>query len=167
MEESGLMKAIEEFAMEVFKKSTVVHEFYVHKNNLKICFGLKLKKMFSAIITVKSREKVTTVTFNLNGYKYRLYLATGRILTAIRVTMLYIKGKITKDGKLLRRLNAITLNKKEYKKMKLNKKKMLKTMNAEADKIRKGNKKAHNGPLVIKLGYRGECQKFDEVAAQF
>ena len=154
------MNVIEDLVMDLFRKSTIVHEFYVHKNDMKLCFGIKLKKVFSAIITVKSREKVTTVTFNLNGYKYKLYLATGKLLTAIRVTLLYIKGKVTKDGKLLRSINAITLNHKEYKQMKLNKKKLLKAMEEESDKKRK---KA--GPLVIKLGYRGESEKFEEAAA--
>lgn len=158
--EVGIMNVIEDLVMDLFRKSTVVHEFYVHKNDMKLCFGIKLKKVFSAIITVKSREKVTTVIFNLNGYKYKLYLATGKLLTAIRVTLLYIKGKVTKDGKLLRSINAITLNRKEYKQMKLNKKKLMKAMEEESDKKRK---KA--GPLVIKLGYRGESEKFEEAAA--
>lgn len=154
------MNVIEDLVMDLFRKSTIVHEFYVHKNDMKLCFGIKLKKVFSAIITVKSREKVTTVTFNLNGYKYKLYLATGKLLTAIRVTLLYIKGKVTKDGKLLRSINAITLNRKEYKQMKLNKKKLMKAMEEESEKKRKTA-----GPLVIKLGYRGESEKFEEAAA--
>lgn len=158
--EVGIMNVIEDLVMDLFRKSTIVHEFYVHKNDMKLCFGIKLKKVFSAIITVKSREKVTTVTFNLNGYKYKLYLATGKLLTAIRVTLLYIKGKVTKDGKLLRSINAITLNRKEYKQMKLNKKKLMKAMEEESDKKRKTA-----GPLVIKLGYRGESEKFEEAAA--
>lgn len=158
--EVGIMNVIEDLVMDLFRKSTIVHEFYVHKNDMKLCFGIKLKKVFSAIITVKSREKVTTVTFNLNGYKYKLYLATGKLLTAIRVTLLYIKGKVTKDGKLLRSINAITLNRKEYKQMKLNKKKLMKAMEEESEKKRKTA-----GPLVIKLGYRGESEKFEEAAA--
>lgn len=160
--EVGIMNLIEDMVLDLFRKSTIVHEFYVHKNDMKLCFGIKLKKVFSAIVTVKSREKVTTVTFNLNGYKYKLYLATGKILTAIRVTLLYIKGRITKDGKLLRELNAVTLNRKEYKQMKLNKKKLLHAMEEESNKKKK-SKVA--GPLVIKLGYRGESEKFEEAAA--
>ena len=164
----GIMAAITEMAMKVFRKSTFIHEFYVHKNNLKVCFGIKIKHLFSAIVTVKSQEKVTIITFNLNGYKYRLYLATGRILTAIRVSLLYIKGKVTKDAKLLRDLNAITLKKREYKQMKLNKKKILKAIEAKTELNKKAKKPKDDnglatGPLVIKFGHVGEDPKFDKI----
>ena len=171
MEKSvGIMAVVEDIAIKLFKKTTVVHELYVHKNNLKVCFGIKIKHLFSAIITVKSQEKVTIVTFNLNGYKYKLYLATGKMLTAIRTTLLYIKGKVTKDAKIMRQLNAVTLKRKEYKKMKLNKKRILKAMKKQADEAEKKRKpateeKVATGPLVIKFGHVGENSKFDDTAA--
>lgn len=163
----GIISAITDMAIKMFKKSTFVHEFYVHKNNLKICFGIKIKHLFSAIVTVKSQEKVTVITFNLNGYKYKLYLATGRILTAIRVSLLYIKGRVTKDAKLLRELNAVTLKKREYKEMKLNKKKIMRAIKAKAEINKKAKIKDDNGldagPLVIKFGRVGEDPKFDKI----
>ena len=163
----GIISAITDMAIKMFKKSTFVHEFYVHKNNLKICFGIKIKHLFSAIVTVKSQEKVTIITFNLNGYKYKLYLATGRILTAIRVSLLYIKGRVTKDAKLLRELNAVTLKKREYKEMKLNKKKIMRAIKAKAEINKKAKIKDDNGldagPLVIKFGRVGEDPKFDKI----
>jgi len=163
----GIISAITDMAIKMFKKSTFVHEFYVHKNNLKICFGIKIKRLFSAIVTVKSQEKVTVITFNLNGYKYKLYLATGRILTAIRVSLLYIKGRVTKDAKLLRELNAVTLKKREYKEMKLNKKKIMRAIKAKAEINKKAKIKDDNGldagPLVIKFGRVGEDPKFDKI----
>jgi len=170
-ERSGIMEAITGIAVKLFSKTTLVHELYVHKNNLKVCFGVKVKKLFSAIVTVKSQEKVTIVTLNLNGYKYRVYLATGKILTAIRMTLLYIKGKLTKDARLLRKLNAITINKKEYKQMKLNKKKIVKAIKDKAKSVKnkpdtkKEPAKPVVGPLIIKLGYEGESPKFDEAKA--
>ena len=170
MEKSAsIMAVVEEIAMKLFKKTTLVHEFYVHKNNLKICFGVKIKKLFSAIVTIKSREKVTIVTFNLNGYKYRLYLATGKMLTAIRTTLLYIKGKVTKDAKIMRQLNAVTLKRKEYKQMKLNKKRIIKAMEKQVDakekKRQPAEEKVASGPLVIKFGWTGESPKFDDAAS--
>lgn len=163
----GIISAITDMAIKMFKKSTFVHEFYVHKNNLKICFGIKIKRLFSAIVTVKSQEKVTVITFNLNGYKYKLYLATGRILTAIRVSLLYIKGRVTKDAGLLRELNAVTLKKREYKEMKLNKKKIMRAIKAKAEINKKAKNKDDNGldagPLVIKFGRVGEDPKFDKI----
>lgn len=163
---TGIMSVIGDIAQKIFRKSTFVHEFYAHKNNLHICFGIKIKNLFSAIVTVKSREKITTIVFNLNGYKYKLYLATGRIMTAIRVSLLYIKGKLTKDAKLLRKLNAVTLNKKEYKRLKLNKKKIMKAMDTKIKLNKKPVAKDElaTGPLVIKFGHKGEDPRFDEMA---
>lgn len=162
----SIMSIIGDLATKIFKKSTFVHEFYVHKNRLKMCFGIKIKHLFSAIISVKSREKVTILTFNLNGYKYRLYLATGKVLTAIRVALLYIKGRLTKDTRLMRDLHAVTLSKKEYRKLKLNKKKALKAVETRAEVAKtKKEKDEASGPLVIKFGYTGESPKFDDAVA--
>lgn len=161
---STFMEMVTELAVNLFKKTTFVHEFYVHKNRLKACFGIKIKKLFSAIVTVKSKEKVTIVTFNVNGCKYRLYLATGKLLTAIRVTLLYIKARVTKDTKLMKRINAVTLNHKEYKAMQLNKKQIVKSIEKRADANEAKGKKP-DGPLVIKLGRTGPSPKFDKAAA--
>lgn len=165
-ETGGIFSVISDIALKVFKKTTFIHEFYTHKNNMHICFGIKIKNLFSAIVKVKSREKITIITFNLNGYKYKLYLATGKILTAVRMTMLYIKGKLTKDAKLLRKLNAVTLNKKEYKRMKLNKKKIINAMDTKIKMHKKPvpDDELATGPLVIKFGRTGEDPRFDEMA---
>ena len=161
---SAFMDVVTDMAVSLFKKTTWVHEFYVHKNRLKACFGIKIKKLFSAIVSIKSREKVTIVTFNVNGSKYRLYLATGKIMTAIRVTLLYIKARITKDSKLMKDIHAVTLKHSEYKAMKLNKKKIVRAIEDRAEQRRSKGKK-DDGPLVIKLGHTGPSGKFDKAAA--
>ena len=161
---STLMEMVSDVAVSLFKKATFVHEFYVHKSRMKACFGIKIKRLFSAIVSLKSREKVTIVTFNVNGSKYRLYLATGKIMTAIKTTLLYIKAKITKDSKLMKDINAVTLKRKEYKAMQLNKKKIIQAMEEKADRPKSKGKK-DDGPLVIKLGHTGPSPKFDKAAA--
>ncbi len=166
---SSFKELISSIVVDIFKRTSIIHEFFVHKNRLRACFGIKVKDLFSAIVSIKSKEKITIITFNLNGRKYRMYLATGRIMTAIKAAMMYIKGKITGNHKIMKELDAITIKKKEYKRMKLNKKKLLHAINNKVEDNEKKGKEPDdlsNGMLVINLGYVNDDDRF-ETAASF
>jgi hypothetical protein len=77
------------------------------------------------IIGIKVKNHISIVTLNLAGYKYHLYIATGKILSAIKASLLYVKAKLFGDKAEMKRLRKITLTKKEYKKIKSRKDEML------------------------------------------
>lgn len=137
---------------DVFGKFTIVHDFYVRKNRVKMAFGIKLKSLFSAIVSLKIKNDISIITFNLNKRKYRLYLSCNKVLTAIKSTLVFMKAIISKDKKALSGFGAISISKKEYKAMK-------KKTNHIKRELKKETRRS--GPLVITLGKVDDDYWFD------
>lgn len=137
---------------DILGKFTIVHDCYVRKNRVRLALGVKLKGLFSAIVSLKIKNDISIITFNLNKRKYRLYLSCNKVLTAIKSTLVFMKAIITKDKKTLSGFGAISISKKEYKAMKR------KTNHIKRD-IKQEVRKS--GPLVITLGKVDDDYWFD------
>jgi len=160
---------------QVLGKMSLVHQCSIKKKKVKLAIGARFKKLLTVIIGIKVKNHISIVTLNLAGYKYHLYIATGKVLSAIKASLLYVKAKLFGDKAEMKRLRKITLTKKEYKKIKSRKDEMLggfRSAIKTKKKKRKGSigligKKKGKGPLEIQLGYRGGEDKAYKKAKKF
>jgi len=159
---------------QVLGKMSLVHQCSIKKKRVKLAIGARFKKILTVIIGIKVKNRISIVTLNLAGYKYRLYIATGKVLSAIKASLLYVKAKLFGDKAEMRRLRKITLTKKEYKKIKSRKEEMLGFRSAikSKKKRKKGpiglvGKKKGKGPLEIQLGYKGGTKRAYKKAKKF
>lgn len=148
----NLKEVIFDLVKSTFSKLSFVHDFYFHKKELGASIGFRIKNLVSAILSIKIKNDISVITFNLNNKKYRLYLACNKIITAIKSALVFIRAIITKDKSTIKELGAISISKKEYKKMKENAKNIKKKLENEV---------RHTGPLVIKLGNVNDKEYFN------
>ena len=141
----------------IFDKITFVHDIYVDPKRVRLSLGIKITGVFSAIVEIKIKNDISLVNFFLNGTKYKLYLASNKLTTSLKATLIFIKALITGNKTLQEEFKDISLSKKEYKSMK-NRLKKIKYLKKHP-KINLNKQTQPKGMLVIKLGKRKEEEK--------
>lgn len=173
----SIVGAVLDLAKSILGKFIIIHDFYIHGKDVKISLGVKLAGLFSIIMTVRIKDNISMVSFNINQKKYKMYFTTGKILSAIKFGCVFLKSIVTKDDDSIEKLGPVAITKKEYKAIKENKKEMLRE--AKERKKRKAKErllakkkkeeKAKNdikqkdtsrGPLIIKCGHKNEDYRF-------
>ena len=172
----SIIRAILDLAKSILGKFIIIHQFHIHGDDVKISLGVKLASLFSIIMTIRIKDNISMVSFNINQKKYKMYFITGKILSAIKFGCVFLKSIVTKDDISIEKLGPVAISKKEYKEIKANKKEMLrkakerkkrkleaKLLAKKKEKLKKENeveKNNNRGPLIIKCGHKNEDYKF-------
>jgi len=162
-EEKPIIDVIRMMTSKILGKTSLIHQCDIKKKRVKLALGARIKRLVSVVLSVKIKNKISIITLNLCGYKYRLYVMTGKVLQAIKTGLMYVKAKLFGDKNELKKIKQITITKKEYKKMKAQKERMLGSF--KRFKRRKKGKGSigysgmKGGPFGFDLGYKGENKK--------
>ena len=106
----------------ILGKVTVIHDFVIKKDKCEIEVGLIIKKLCDVRFALKINDKITSIKLKLNKKVYRLYLVTGSIFLALKTVCNLIKCLVFGDTEFANKLHMFSLSKKEYMKLKRNKK---------------------------------------------
>ena len=161
--EKPVIEVIQMMVSKVLGKATLIHQCDIRKKRVKLALGARIKRLVSVVVSVKIKNKISIITLNLCGYKYRLYVMTGKALQAIKTGLLYVKAKLLGDKNELKKIRSITITKKQYKKMKARKDMMLGSYKRFKNKKKGKGSIAYSGmkggPFGFGLGYKGENKK--------
>ena len=143
-----------EIIRQIFGKFALVHDIKIKKDSTRVSFGVRISRVFSAVMDIKLKDEISIIVFSLNGKKYKMYLASSKFMNAVKAGCQYVKCLITRDKEGLDLLKPIRISKKEYHEMKKNKLNITKA-------FKKGVKKKRiRGPLVVSCGYDDSDQYF-------
>ena len=143
-----------EIVRQIFGKFALVHDIKIKKDYTRVTFGVRISRVFSAVMSIKMKESISIIVFSLNGKKYKMYLASSKFVNAIKAGCQYVKCLITRDKEGLDLLKPIRISKKEYQQMKKNKLNITRA-------FKKGVKKKNiKGPLIVSCGYDDEDKYF-------
>jgi hypothetical protein len=142
---TSLMQQITSIIRKILGNFKFTHKIYMDKKESILTLGIKIGH-FSTGIKIRIKKNVSNIVFVLNDLKYKLVMINNSFTMAIKAACAFVKGIMTDDAKVISKIHKLSLSKKDFKRLKADKKEFL-------SKLKK-QKKENRGPLVVKLGRR-------------
>ena len=60
-----------EIVRQIFGKFALVHDIKIKKDYTRVTFGVRISRVFSAVMSIKMKESISIIVFSLNGKKYK------------------------------------------------------------------------------------------------
>ncbi len=133
---------------------TFIHNFTCTPNKLGLTCGFSWRD-FTTAIDILIKDGISSISFILNSKKFKFRVLNGDLISALKYTIILIKGIIFNDGDIAKKIEEISLTEKEYKKINHKKKK---------NKKKKETREKDNYKFLrVKLGNRRtDYSKFNE-----